>query len=94
MQLFKKGRRADSCPALFSVWCKKCNFLCFGVIIMNFVFFGVKKTGISVFLVSVENGAGVKKNDKYPVSLLVDLSYFQIFTLSASLDCHRASIET
>ena len=28
---------------------------------MNFVFFGVKKSGISVFLVSVENGAGVKK---------------------------------
>ena len=28
---------------------------------MNFVFFGVKKSGIGVFLVSVENGAGVKK---------------------------------
>ena len=28
---------------------------------MNFVFFGVKKSGISVFLVSVENGAGVNK---------------------------------
>ena len=28
---------------------------------MNFVFFGVKKSGISVFLVSFENGAGVNK---------------------------------
>ena len=28
---------------------------------MNFVFFFVKKSGISVFLVSVENGAGVNK---------------------------------
>ena len=28
---------------------------------MNFVSFGVKKSGIGVFLVSVENGAGVKK---------------------------------
>ena len=28
---------------------------------MNFVFFGVKKSGTSVFLVSAENGAGVKK---------------------------------
>ena len=26
---------------------------------MNFVFFGVKKSGICLFLVSVENGAGV-----------------------------------
>ena len=37
---------------------KKYKLVCFGVEIMNFVFFGVKK---SVFLVSVENGAGVKK---------------------------------
>ena len=38
---------------------------------MNFVFFGVKKSGIGVFLVSVENGAGVKKmtNFKYDNSL-------------------------
>ena len=28
---------------------------------MNLVFFGVKKSGISVFLVSAENGAGVNK---------------------------------
>ena len=40
---------------------KKCELVCFGVKIMNFVFFGVKKSGISVFLVSVENGAGVNK---------------------------------
>ena len=33
---------------------------------MNFVVFGVKKSRISVFLVTVENGAGVK-NDKYQV---------------------------
>ena len=40
---------------------KKCELVCFSVKIMKFVFFGVKKSGISVFLVSVENGAGVKK---------------------------------
>ena len=40
---------------------KKCELVCFGVKIMKFVLFGVKKSGISVFLVSVENGAGVKK---------------------------------
>ena len=34
---------------------------------MKFVHFGVKKSGISVFLVSAENGAGVNKktNIKY-----------------------------
>ena len=38
----------------FSGWCqKKCELLFFGVKIMNFVFFGVKKSGISVFLVLV-----------------------------------------
>ena len=44
----------------------------FVVKIMNFVFFGVKKSGISVFLVSVENGAGVKKmtNIRYERCLL------------------------
>ena len=40
---------------------KKCELVCFSVKIINFVFFGVKKSGIGVFLVSVENGAGVKK---------------------------------
>ena len=46
----------------FQAGVKKCELVCFGVKIMNFVFFfGVKKSGISVFLVSVENGAGVNK---------------------------------
>ena len=35
--------------------------MCFGVKILNFVYFGVNKSGISVFLVSAENGAGVNK---------------------------------
>ena len=35
--------------------------MCFGVKILNFVFFGFKKSGISAFLVSAENGAGVDK---------------------------------
>ena len=38
-----------------------CELVCFGVKILNFVYFGVKKSGISVFLVSAENGAGVNK---------------------------------
>ena len=33
--------------------------MCVGVKILNFVYFGVKKSGISV---SAENGAGVNKN--------------------------------
>ena len=40
---------------------KKCKLECFGVEIVIFLFFCVKKSGISVFLVSVENGGGVKK---------------------------------
>ena len=54
---------------LVCFWCrlkmmlvsKKCELVCFGVKIMKFVLLGVKKSGISVFLVSVENGAGVNK---------------------------------
>ena len=46
---------------IFKVVSKKCELVCFGVKIMNFVVFGVKKSRISVFLVSVENGTGVKK---------------------------------
>ena len=46
---------------IFSLVSKKCELVCFRVKIMNFVFFGVKKSGISVFLVSIENGAGVQK---------------------------------
>ena len=45
---------------IFRLVSKKCELVCFGVKIMNFVFFGVKKSGISVFLVPVEN-------DKYDV---------------------------
>ena len=36
---------------------------------MNFVLFGVKKSGIGVFLVSVENGAGVKKMTNFRYEL-------------------------
>ena len=43
---------------------------------MNFVFFGVKKSGISVFLVSVENGAGVNK--------MTNMTYGQMPTTTAS----------
>ena len=45
---------------------KKCEFVCFGVKILNFVYFGVKKSRISVFLVSAENGAGVKEKSSSP----------------------------
>ena len=48
---------------------KKCELVCFSVKIMNFVFFGVKKSGIGVFLVSVENGAGVKKMTNFRYEL-------------------------
>ena len=43
---------------------------------MNFVFFGVKKSGIGVFLVLIENDAGVKKmtNFKYEFQILLKLS--------------------
>ena len=34
---------------------KKCELVCFGVKIWNLLFFGVGKSGISVFLVSAEN---------------------------------------
>ena len=45
--------------------------MCFGVEIMNFVFFGVKKSGICVFLVSVENGAGVNKMTNMTYAVIV-----------------------
>ena len=46
----------------FQAGVKKSELVCFGVKSMNFVlFFCVKKSGISVFLVSVENSAGVNK---------------------------------
>ena len=40
---------------------KKSELVCFGVKILNLVFFCVEKSGISVFFVSAENGAGVNK---------------------------------
>ena len=56
----------------FSDWCqKKCELVCFGVKIMIFCFCGVKKSGFSVFLVSVENGAGVNKMTNMSYALWV-----------------------
>ena len=54
---------------------------------MNFVFFGVKKSGISVFLVSVENGAGVKKmtNIRYDFALIFRRKNFISFLSDAKL---------
>ena len=52
---------------------KKCELVCFSVKIMNFVSFGVKKSGIGVFLVSVENGAGVKKMTNFEYA--IDMRY-------------------
>ena len=60
---------------------KKCELVCFGVKIMNFVFFGVKKSGISVFLVSIENGAGVQKMTNIRYSISSDLKhYYHVLT--------------
>ena len=44
----------------------------FGVKIINFVVFGVKKSRIRVFLVSVENGAGVKKMTNFTYGTISD----------------------
>ena len=65
---------------------------------MNFVFFGVKKSGISVLLESVENGAGVKKmtNIKYdPTFILDSFSIFFLKKKSRWLSCasHCAASE-
>ena len=49
MSNFQAGDKKNVNSSVF--WCE----------IINFVFFGVKKSGISVFLVSVENNAGVNK---------------------------------
>ena len=51
--------------------------MCFGVKILNFVYFGVKKSGISVFLVSAENGAGVNKKTNITYELREILVYWQ-----------------
>ena len=56
--IFVPGSAGVKCSA----WCQtKYERVCFGVKILDFVFFGVKKSGISAFLVSAENGAGSKK---------------------------------
>ena len=62
---------------------KKCELVCVGVKILNFVYFGVKKSGISVFLVSAENGAGV---NTYVCSLEFD-SFIEF--CSIVLDLHK-----
>ena len=50
------------------------NFVFFGVKKSGIgVFFGVKKSGIGVFLVSVENGAGVKKMTNFEYA--IDMRY-------------------
>ena len=56
---------------------KKCESVCFSVKIMNFELFGVKKSGIGVFLVSVENGVGVKKMTNFRY----DYSLYSLFSL-------------
>ena len=43
---------------------------------MNFVFFSIKKSGIGVFLVSVENGAGVKKMTNFRYDCLKTIEIF------------------
>ena len=59
--IFVTSATSSTGVKIFKVVSKKCELVCFSVKIMNFVFFGVKKSGIGVFLVSDENGAGVKK---------------------------------
>ena len=63
---------------------KKCELFCFGVKIMNFVFFGVKKSGISVFLVSVENGAGVKKMTNFRYGQVVLMALEKMIVIGRS----------
>lgn len=53
---------------MFSLLLKKSELVCVGVKILNVVYFGVKKSGISVLLVSSENGAGVNKNTNINLS--------------------------
>ena len=51
--IFVTSTTSSAGVKIFRLVSKKCDLVCFGVKIMNFVFFGVKKSGISVFLVSV-----------------------------------------
>ena len=70
----------SSAGVKFSGWCQiKYELVCLGVKIVKLVFFGGKKSGISVFLVSVENGAGVNKmtNITYGwMVMLLESTYF------------------
>ena len=50
----------------FKAGVKKCELVCFLVKIKNFVFFSVKKSRISVFLVSVENGGEISRCNHFP----------------------------
>ena len=58
---FVHGTSGSAGVKMFSPLSKKSELECFGVKILNFVYFGVKKSEISVFLVSAENGAGINK---------------------------------
>ena len=62
---------------MFSLLSKKCELVCVGVKILNVVYFGVKKSGISVFFVSAENGTGVNKKTNITYELREILVYWQ-----------------
>ena len=58
--IFVNSTTSSAGVKIFKLVTKKCELVCFGLV--NFLFFfGVKKSGISVFLVSVENGAETGK---------------------------------
>ena len=59
--IFVTSTTSSAGVKIFRLVSKKCKLVCFCVKIMNFVFFCVKKSGISVFLVSFKNGPGVNK---------------------------------
>ena len=61
--------------------------MCFGVKILNLVFFGVETSGISVFLVSAENGSGVNKMTNITYELLVCLAIFTFLKPSLLTNC-------
>ena len=61
----------EICPRhhkIFSLLSKRCKLVCFGAKILNFVHFGVNKSGISVFLVSAE-WCWRQQKDKYHVCI-------------------------
>ena len=59
--IFVTSTTSSAGVKIFRLVPRKCELVCIGVKIINFVFFGVEKSGISVFLVSFENGACVNK---------------------------------